>query len=144
MDVQVRVPVAQGEPDHESDDDLMEFLAADGVIAPSRAQSSCAGFGAAAPRHPLGASQILNSAKAELLESLLEQEGSRARMKLPLTAGVLIEDDETAIEVAQRRTPNDEYDWVVSKGRLNTVYVSQKKGMRPDVEMKELLKKADA
>jgi len=87
---------------------------------------------------------ILKSSKVDLLEKLLEKEGVRMRMKLPLTSGVLVEDDERAIDMAQRYAPDSEYDRVVSKGQLSTVFVKLKNGMRPDFEMQELLKMADA
>lgn len=88
--------------------------------------------------------EILKSSKVDLLQSLLDQEGGRVRMKLPLNAGVLVEDDERAVNMAQRYAPDSEYDRVVSKGRLNTVFVELANGMQPDVEMKQLLKMADA
>lgn len=93
-------------------------------------------FGSQVEEHP---DEILKGSKAALLDNLLSEEGARLQKKLPLSAAVLVEDDPSAVNAAKRLKRNEAYERIVKKGRLHTVEVVNRKGMRPEVEMRQLL-----
>lgn len=88
--------------------------------------------------------EILKVNKVKLLDTLLRKESTALNMKLPLHAGVLVEDDTRMISLAKVHVRQDSYKRVISSSNLHSVRVSDRQGMQPDVEMKQLLEIAEA
>jgi phosphoglycolate phosphatase-like HAD superfamily hydrolase len=87
--------------------------------------------------------EILKGSKVALLDELLQKESVRLGMTLPLSAGVVIEDDVRVIRHANIHLRQDAHNRVISSGFINTFRVYDREGLTQD-EIEELLRLADA
>lgn len=88
--------------------------------------------------------EVLKVPKVKLLDQLLQLEGKRMQMDLPLSAGVIVEDDPEAILDAQSYWRDSGSTFFRRRDRMSYIAVRDRQGMQKDVEMLRLLRMADA